>query len=225
MRIRAALGRSVNGAPPEQLPTFLNQIPSANDPRSLMTQFEEELQGVGGHVAEVSSLEEIKRCLEDLMRDRDTARVAVSDGEIIQELGIGEWLESGEVRVMTGSEQPYSSEQFKQELLECTVGLTSADYALADTGTLVLVSGNEHHRLISLLPPVHVCILRSDRILPGLTQLLARVNQESYARERPPQSLICITGPSRTADIEQTITTGVHGPKSLHVLIYSPRAT
>jgi L-lactate utilization protein LutC len=112
--------------------------------------------------------------------------------------------------------------QYRRLLFEAAVGVTTADYALADTGTLVIVSGEEQHRLISLLPPTHVCLLDPARVLPSLTRLLAHVRGRFSPPESAPRNLTCITGPSRTADIEQAITTGVHGPKSLHVILYPP---
>src|SRR5205085_12582893 len=112
-------------------------------------------------------------------------------------------------------------EQYRGLLLGAAVGITTADYALADTGTLVLVSGDEQHRLISLLPPTHVCLLDPARVLPSLPDLLARVRGRFSPPEAAPKNMTCIPGPSRTADIEQAITMGVHGPKSLHVILYA----
>jgi len=240
-RVRAALSRPTTTSAPRELPRFDSQTPAA-DVESLSDEFSEELQKVGGQVARVHSGDEVGNYVLDLMRLSVDASVAVSDGQLLQELSIGQWLLSRNTRVVpcleevavrgqTNLEPQHlheaavevtSMEEYKRVLLDCDVGVTSADYALADTGTLVLMSGGEQHRLISLLPPVHVCLLAPSRIFPSLTQLLAYINNEFYSRERPPHALTCITGPSRTADIEHTLTMGVHGPKSVHVLLYSP---
>jgi L-lactate dehydrogenase complex protein LldG len=95
------------------------------------------------------------------------------------------------------------------------VGLTGADAGLAETGSIVVASGPGKSRLASLLPPVHVAILARDRLTASLAALI---------RERPylatsGANFVCITGPSRTADIEHTLTRGVHGPKEVHVVI------
>lgn len=97
---------------------------------------------------------------------------------------------------------------------DAAVGITGAEYALADTGTLVVMSATEA-RLASLLPPVHVAVIESRRILSGLDELLTR---ESMPGDRT-ASMVLITGPSRTADIEQILVRGVHGPGELHVVI------
>lgn len=94
------------------------------------------------------------------------------------------------------------------------VGITSAEYALADTGTLVVMSVAEP-RLASLLPPVHIAVIESARILSGLDELLTRVPLPADLGA----SMVLITGPSRTADIEQILVRGVHGPGELHVVV------
>ena len=95
------------------------------------------------------------------------------------------------------------------------LGLTGAHAALAETGGLVLVSGPGRGRLASLLPPVHVAVVEERRLRPSLAALL---------REEPGlidagSNVVIVAGPSRTADIEMTLTHGVHGPKHLHVIL------
>jgi L-lactate utilization protein LutC len=94
-------------------------------------------------------------------------------------------------------------------------GITSADYALADTGSLVMIASPENARLISLLPPVHIAIVPADRILTGLDELYTLIPRPADQTS----SMVFITGPSRTADIEQILVRGVHGPGEVHVVI------
>jgi L-lactate dehydrogenase complex protein LldG len=98
---------------------------------------------------------------------------------------------------------------------EDEVGVSRAVYGLADTGSVVLAAGPGEPRARSLLPPVHVTILESARILPGLPELFAALGGEL------PSALAIVTGPSRTADIEQKLVIGVHGPGEVHVVIRS----
>lgn len=216
-RIRASLGYAAKRSAPPRLPPFAGQT-LVTDSEKLSVEFESEIERVGGQVARAHCSEQVTAYLEKLLPVPD--EVATSDGPLIKELHVREWLLSRKTRVVTWQEMT-SMDAYKRELLKCGVGITCADYGLADTGTLVLLSDREHHRLVSLLPPVHVCLLPIERIFASLMSLLDHLSDEFYARERPPQALTCITGPSRTADIEQTITTGVHGPKALHVLLYS----
>jgi L-lactate dehydrogenase complex protein LldG len=108
----------------------------------------------------------------------------------------------------------------RERCLAAGLGITEADHALADSGTLVLESGSGRSRMVSLLPPVHVALLPEKRIVPDLATLVERY--QSRAGKARLASLSCltfVTGPSRTADIELTLTVGVHGPQQLHVII------
>jgi len=101
-------------------------------------------------------------------------------------------------------------------LSAAALGVTLADHAVAETGTVVQVSRPWRPRSISLLPPVHLAILPEDRILPDLGELLAARERESPGGGA---YFTLITGPSRTADIEKVLTIGVHGPGRLVVAI------
>jgi L-lactate dehydrogenase complex protein LldG len=97
-------------------------------------------------------------------------------------------------------------------LAEADAGLTAADWGIAETGTLVLPSGPDRPRLASLLPPVHVAVLRADRVLPDLPALFART-------EALPSALALVTGPSRSSDIGLTPVLGAHGPMEVMVVV------
>ena len=92
-------------------------------------------------------------------------------------------------------------------------GVSTALYGLADTGSVVLAASPEEPRARSLLPAVHVTLLREDRILPGLDELFAVLGADL------PSALAIVTGPSRSADIEQKLAVGVHGPGEVHVVL------
>jgi L-lactate dehydrogenase complex protein LldG len=96
------------------------------------------------------------------------------------------------------------------------VGLTSAVGALADTGTLVMASGPERPRLAWLLPPVHVALVHTRDIRSDMAAFFA---DASLIHPGDAAHLAFVTGPSRTADIELTLTRGVHGPKSVHIVL------
>jgi L-lactate dehydrogenase complex protein LldG len=87
-----------------------------------------------------------------------------------------------------------------------------AAYALADSGSLVLLSSDEP-RSRSLLPYVHYTYVSAASILPSLTELFAALGR------RPPSCVAIVTGPSSSGDIEMTLTVGVHGPGEEHVLL------
>lgn len=97
------------------------------------------------------------------------------------------------------------------------VGLTAAAAGLARTGSLALFADRDRGRLASLLPPVHYALLRVEQIYPDISAWLAA---DTTARQiAANSSTIIITGPSRTADIAQTLTLGAHGPRELHIVL------
>ena len=102
-----------------------------------------------------------------------------------------------------------------QEIFGFDVGITNAQAGIAETGTLVLDSARERHRLVSLVPPVHIAIIKASAIVETLGEALALLRNDN---EISP-AITFITGPSRTADIELTLAIGVHGPQQLYVIV------
>ena len=96
------------------------------------------------------------------------------------------------------------------------LGITGAFCAVAETGTLVVVSGKDTPTGTTLLPDTHVAIVRRSRIVSAMEDAFALVRSEFGVL---PRALSFISGPSRTADIEQTIVLGAHGPYRVHVLV------
>lgn len=117
--------------------------------------------------------------------------------------------------------EPLKSLEFTSEsdLANTDIGITGADFAIADTGTLVLLSGPKQPRLTSLLPPVHIAILEKETIVPNIHALFARLGKSYGNYDKLCSCISFITGPSRTADIELNLTLGVHGPGRAIVII------
>lgn len=221
-RIREALGRQPPPATPLRV-DHTRPAPSSADSAVLASKFCSELEKIGGRVFRVETEQEARSQILSLIREKGAAVVAASDNEI------GKWLEEQALEVVpslaefaarSSSEKDEDlAERYKQALIRADVGITGTDYAIAETGTLVLTSGDEQHRLISLLPPVHVCLLKAGVILADFAELVSRVGSERYAVGAAPHVMTLITGSSRTADIELTLTRGVHGPREVYVLL------
>ena len=96
--------------------------------------------------------------------------------------------------------------------------ITGTLAGLAETGSLVLWPDADEPRLMSLAPPLHVALLSTDRLFENFAEL---IEKERWADGMPTNALL-ISGPSKSADIEQTLTYGVHGPKELIVLVRVP---
>jgi L-lactate dehydrogenase complex protein LldG len=108
----------------------------------------------------------------------------------------------------------------RREVAEAEVGLTGADLAIGETGSLVLLSGQGRPRTTSLLPPYHVAVFDRHALVESVLQLGAFL-EAWHAGASPGWRggvVNVITGPSRTADIELTLTRGVHGPREVHAV-------
>jgi L-lactate dehydrogenase complex protein LldG len=112
--------------------------------------------------------------------------------------------------------------QDRDALVAADLGVTVAAHALADTGTLVVFASAGEHRLDSLLPPVHVALLAATTIVAGLGEAVEALRRAS--RFDAHSAITFIRGPSRTADIELTLTVGVHGPRRVHCVVWDDGA-
>jgi L-lactate dehydrogenase complex protein LldG len=186
-RIREALGRAPADPVEQPPPVRLTDFPHEDLP----AKFSEALTALNGKVVLVPDLAAAHAQLRTMLAGR---RVVASRAPILG--GIGE---------------VYS----REACAAADIGLTSADFALADTGTLVFLTESQESRLISLLPPCHIAVIERDKILTSLDELLSRVPSPGVQSS----GMVLITGPSRTADIEMRLVRGVHGPGEIAVII------
>ena len=109
----------------------------------------------------------------------------------------------------------------KQELFgQMQASVTSTAAGIADTGTLVLWPGPDEPRTLSLIPPVHVAVLFASRLYASLPAAMAALQPQA----RMPSNLLLVTGPSKTADIQQVLAYGAHGPKELIIVLVNDLA-
>lgn len=171
----------------------------------MMNQFVEALLKVGGQVAEVASGSDAATYI----AERVTGTVLFPPQPSLERAGLKAALEEAGVKVI--------SDSFRQHASSAVAGVSGANFALADTGSLVLDSTAEEVRLTTTLPERHFALLDPAKIL---ADSLAAVPYLRGFHERAPRNYLAyITGPSRTADIERVLTIGVHGPCELHVLL------
>lgn len=108
-------------------------------------------------------------------------------------------------------------EDWKPELFnQVDAALTTSRGAIAETGSLILWPDADEPRLMSLVPPVHFVLLQADQIYSTFYEA---ISEQNWAGEAMPTNALLISGPSKTADIEQTLAYGVHGPAELIVLV------
>ena len=180
---------------------------------NLIELFKQNLEAVDGHCivthGQIGIATALTTIISALQKTKLGAqRIAISDAPELERLMHMTDLEIEELGIA-----PNASEIFGFD-----VGITSAQAAIAETGTLVLDSARERHRLVSLVPPVHIAIVDAATIYATLGETLSMLQN---GKELSP-AVTFITGPSRTADIELTLTIGVHGPQELYVIINQP---
>lgn len=201
-KVRTALGRNAGQEAPAPPPVRI-RIPEV-DVDKRIEQFCAALEKLNGKPYRATSKEDARGYAEKLLAGRSAI---ASNAPYLEECG---------VTALAGVTSGLTD---RIALRECCVnfdlGITSADYALADTGTLVMISSAEEARMISLLPPAHLAIVPRERLLTGLDELLSLLPVPSQRSS----SMVLITGPSRTADIEQILVRGVHGPGEIHVVL------
>lgn len=235
--VRRALGRS-KSVPPVPLQPFIEPGNKANFSNSI-ERFTEEATAVRAQVHYLSDkLQSVaKGGLESTMRPIDQVELVENIVERIAEICTAY---KGQEIALSGAQlfaemnltsklgaQGFSAfvcdiadhEQLVARLAGCGVGLTTASYAIAETGTIVLDSDEQNALLVSLLPPVHIAFVRSTQIAASVDEVISKIGKERIGPLDGTRSVTLITGPSRTSDVELVLSIGVHGPKELHVII------
>lgn len=189
---------------------------TGGDRESLVHKFLEQVNALGAEGFRVSTRDAGRARIREVILRHEARRVAMSAAPVVVSLEVESLLTELGVEIITlpADGTACARDDYLRRLMTAHLAITGADYGLADSGTLVLSTKPTEGRLMSLLPPVQVTLLTVTQIVPSLADLLS-----PPAPGVSDRSLIFITGPSRTADIEQTLTVGVHGPNELHVLL------
>jgi L-lactate dehydrogenase complex protein LldG len=199
--VRRALGRSAGsplGPRPEILPP--RQAGGVEAEIDLLIK---EICVLSGAARRIEA-HQVEAALKSLVESENIRKAALWTAGLPASLDLAGRLKGLGVEIVPG----YAS---KHELAMCDLGVTGADFALPETGTLGLLSSPDKPRMVSLLPRIHLALVTQDALRPDLHQVFAEAKDQPY--------LILVTGPSRTADIELNVTLGVHGPKALVVWV------
>jgi L-lactate dehydrogenase complex protein LldG len=201
-KVRTALGRSA-GQPVEEPPPVrlrMDEVPT----EARIESFCARIEALAGKTHRAQSAEDACNYVAGVLGGRSAV---ASNAAILRQCGI---------TALAGVESGITDRARLRALCSTAAcGITGADYALADTGTLVMLASVQEARMISLLPPAHIAIVERERLLTGLDELLSILPRPAEQTS----SMVLITGPSRTADIEQILVRGVHGPGEIHVVV------
>jgi L-lactate dehydrogenase complex protein LldG len=195
----------------------------------LLPKFEEELTKVAGVAHRAASRQELEEILQAILSQANATSVVLSRNPLLGELNLepllGSWGKGIAVWPALGAgDAPATGDGclrvFAEASFAATVGITGVEFALAETGSLVVSSWTEGAQLASLAPPVHVALYRRSQLVASLDEVLERLPLAGApAQAVPGRSVVFITGTSRTADIEQILIRGVHGPGEVHAIL------
>ena len=234
--IREALGRTSGDGPPDD--AALLPDAGALDERvaaivedcrqrsaELMAALEESSARAGCVVRRVESPAEAGLYAASVAADHGARTVVRTAHSVLDEMGLEEALEGRGIELFgpdgrgdRAGPGRAEREALREKTLEAAVGVTGVDHAVAETGSAVIVGGPGVARLASLLPPVHVAVVTSGQVLPGLDELFVLRRRDMLSGPGRDYMNV-ISGPSRSADIEYTLVTGVHGPGEVHVVL------
>lgn len=215
-RVAGALGRQapLRQAPERQEvgpPQFWRE--KAAESGAPLTRFCQVLEALTGRVAVVQGPAEVQATLQAWLQELGARTVVAWDDRrlhpFLQELaGIQvDWW---------AGERPAG--QRIERAAQADVGITAADYLIAYTGTVALLTTPEHGRSVSLLPPVHIVIAEAASLILTMTDVMEELTKRRQVSQLP-TAVDFITGPSRTSDIEMDLSIGVHGPAKIWVII------
>ncbi len=182
----------------------------------MIDQFTKHLEEETGVVYRVKDKEEALDKLSEISKTEGLKRVMASTDEVVAPMDLPAWGKRNGVEVLTHKDFN-DLDHFKDAVFdEAEAGITGADYAVAESGTLILVHDKDQARLISLAPILHIAIVLAERFVP----VYERVTDEVFgSMEKIPSQVSFITGPSMTADIQATRFKGMHGPRRVIVIL------
>jgi L-lactate dehydrogenase complex protein LldG len=208
-RVRVSLGRAAGMA--GVTPSIPSIPPSARIPSRAAAGHKAELDlllgeitELGGHTRCLAGSADLVSALAELVEAERVRGATLWQTPQLRAWGLAEKLTSLGVEVAP-------PDATLAQIATCDLGVTGVDAALPETGSLLLRSGPDRPRTTSLLPRVHVALLTPAALRASLGEALGECRGVSCAA--------LITGPSRTSDIELTLTIGVHGPKALYVWV------
>jgi L-lactate dehydrogenase complex protein LldG len=208
-RIRSAQGRPEQAKDREEELSlnYIAQKPSGPQPpvgKDLVAHFIEQSERLQTSVAQVQALDEVPAAVAQYLQTRGLGMTAV----VWPSFSGLDWQSAG---LSVEARAPVRDVPAPD-----MVGITGCFAAIAETGTLAMVSGPQTPASMALLPETHIAVVPKSRIVAYMEDAFALLRHE---RGAPPRALNFISGPSRTGDIEQTIVLGAHGPYRVHLVI------
>lgn len=221
---------SLHTATPEKI-----NARTEDDRRKLLETLIEQGKPINLDVIPQKDVETLRLTIRELIRDKNPEwggqkSVVAWKHPLIQKLNLPEYLADEKVPVhytaMPNAEDDSRTRaaegraKIRQLVVDSYIGITSADYCLAETATLVMKARAGQARLVSLVPSIHIAIIELAQIIADLKELYTLLKQDSgHKFQALSNCMTFITGPSKTGDIELTMVHGAHGPRELYLFV------
>ena len=209
----------LKGAPKKDVPPRPSLPPYqtlAMDREQLIAEFTRILVEETGVVYRVKDYPAALDKLTEVAREEGLKKVMATTDEVMARLDLAAWGKKNNVQVMTPRDFPDRTSYRDAVFDEADAGITGADFAVAESGTLGLIANRNQARLVSLAPILHVAIVPAERVYPAYEQVAEKVFGD---REKTPSQFVFITGPSMTGDIQGALFKGMHGPRKVIVIL------
>ena len=188
----------------------------------LLNGFLSAIAQTGGNAILFGSVQEWRSWFLKYVQENNPSKIIAALGKISPEFRevFGAWKDNRKLSILIQSPEDNNSDtdiRSKEFIADTDISVTFAWAGLADSGGVMIASQPGESRSASLLPPTHICLLHRADIYRNMEHLLPKLSELMHSIR--PSSIVCIGGPSRTADIEKVLVTGVHGPKKFIVCI------
>ena len=245
-KIRSALGKSLNDLPGakdlctskfrDETGAILDRIKNRSEAerQQLLDRFIEMAAPINLNVIVLKDENFVAAAIADLVRNKDPEwgnpkSIVTWQHPLIERLNLLDSLAAEKVALsvtdldatqLEGFSEEEKREQLRKQVIESYIGITSADFCMADTATLVMRTRPGQARSVSLVPSIHIGVIYLNQIIWDLKELYALLNFDSEAqKEGLTNCMTFISGPSKTADVEATMVQGAHGPREVYVYV------
>jgi L-lactate dehydrogenase complex protein LldG len=198
---------------------------SAGDRKRLLETLIEAAGPIHLTVRACVDIKAVSDAIAEVVRDKDPEwgdkkRVVAWQHPLIESLNLPDALSEQEVPVFFSDVKAPERENLRQHIIDSYIGVTSADFCMADTATLVMRARPGQARSVSLVPAIHIAVVELNRIIADLKELYALLKWDPQeSKEGLTNCMTFISGPSKTADIEATMVHGAHGPREVYIFV------
>ena len=240
--VRQALGKPADGGPspslfhmpPDDLDSRLTAYRdrSARKQEKRIDELSARAEAVNMPVSVVPDIAAAAGAIRQLVLEKSPEwgsekRLVAWDHPLIHDLHLDERLSNDKVpvtvtRMAEGQDSDSERDRLRKEVEAAYIGVTSADFVVAHTATMVMRSHPGHLRSVSLVPSIHVCVIYTDQLLADLEELYTRLQWDPEEKDKGlTNCMTFISAPSKTGDIELVMVNGAHGPREVHLLLIS----